>query len=84
MENIQIKFRLNKELDKKMCFKFLGVQDSGVDFSTGIIPVHPELKAIQKIKNNKEKKKKISEYFDWFYNKYQKIIENDLIVVEKN
>jgi hypothetical protein len=64
MKNIQIKFRLNKELDKKMCLDFFDVKEGGIDFGQTIIETHPKLKLVKEIINNEEKKKQISEYFD--------------------
>jgi len=83
MKNIQIKFEICKDLDKMMCFKFLNVEAGGIDFSDGIIQIHPEMESIQKIKNDKEKKERISEYFDHFYEEYKSMIDKDLLAVEK-
>jgi len=65
-----IKFKLNKELDKKIALLFLNVKAGGIDFSNCIIDVHPELKRIKK-KNQVIQKKIIGNYFDTFYQKYK-------------
>jgi len=64
--NLKIKFELNKQLDKDMAFEFLGVQAGGINFSGGIISVHPELKNILETSEN-EQRGMISGYFDKFY-----------------
>lgn len=64
--NLKIKFELNKPLDKAMAFEFLDTKAGGIDFSGGIISVHPELKVILG-KDENEQKQIISDYFDKFY-----------------
>lgn len=64
--NLKIKFELNKQLDKDMAFEFLGTHAGGIDFSGGIISVHPELKNILDKDENKQKQT-INDYFDKFY-----------------
>lgn len=71
-----VKFKLNKSLDKKMAFDFLGAKHGGIDFSIGITGVHPELKNIEKIKGDKRRKKIISDYFDLFYKKHHLYLKN--------
>ncbi len=64
---LNIKFKLNKQLDKNMTLIFLGSgEKGGVDFSNSVTFYHPELKNV--IDSNKEEKIKfISDYFDKFY-----------------
>ena len=62
----KISYKLNKSLDKKMALAFLNVKAGGVDFSNGIIGVHPELEGI-KNKKKSEQQKIINSHFDNFY-----------------
>lgn len=64
--NLKIRFELNKQLDKDMAFEFLEMHAGGIDFSGGIISVHPELKNILDKDKNKQKQV-INDYFDKFY-----------------
>lgn len=66
--NPYLKFKLNKNLDKKTCFDFLNLKYAGIDFGKGIILFHPKLKNIKKIKSAVTKKKEISDYINIFYN----------------
>jgi len=36
-------FKLNKALDKEVCFNFLGVKAGGIDFGRGLVTLHPSL-----------------------------------------
>ena len=85
----KISYKLNKILDKKMALDFLNVKAGGIDFSDGIINVHPELKGINK-KKKTEQKKVIDLHFDSFYkqhkdylNKRVKEFQKDWDSVEK-
>lgn len=71
MKSKKVKFKLNKSLDKKMALDFLQIKQGGVDFSNGIIGVHPELECLEKIKTRKEQAKIINEHFDRFYRKHR-------------
>jgi len=91
MKNIQIKFKLNKELDKQMGFQFLDMKTGGVDFSEGMIFYHSCLKEIREIKNKQKRWDQLSEYVDNFYldngkkmQKCLKIIKEDWSRVEKD
>ncbi len=66
----QVTFRLNKILDKKMAFEFLNLQQGGIDFSHGIIEMHPALKKIKEIKGERKQKQFISDHFESFYNEH--------------
>jgi len=57
-----------------MALVFLSVKAGGIDFSNGIIGVHPELKNIKK-KNKTIQKKIIDQYFDNFYQKHKDYLE---------
>jgi len=70
----KLKFKINKALDKKMCFGFWVVKVSGIDFTTrGIIKIHPSLKKLYKL-NVEEKINLINEYVDSYYLKYRQIL----------
>lgn len=62
-----LKFRLNKPLDKKMAFEFLNYRKGGLDFGSSIIRFHPGLSLARRIKNVDEKKKLINQYTEQFY-----------------
>jgi len=53
----RVRFRLNKNLDKKTAIDFLGFTYGGINFANGILNVHPEIK------------KSIFNYIDNFYKK---------------
>lgn len=76
--NLQIKFELNKSLDKAMAFEFLNMKAGGMDFSDRIISVHPELKIIVD-KDENEQKQLISDYFDKFYETNDKDLKAHLL-----
>lgn len=65
----QIKFKLNKTLDKKMASEFLNFKQGGIDFAKDILNIHPELKILENLKNKKKREKIINIYFDKFYKK---------------
>lgn len=86
---LKTSYKLNKTLDKKMALEFLNIKAGGVDFSNGIIGVHPELKGINK-KKKSEQEKIIDLHFDNFYkdhnhylNKRIKEFQTDWDKVEK-
>lgn len=72
-----VKFKLNKELDKKLIKEFLNVSEAGVDFGENIIRLHPKLKYIRKLPS-KEKIRFISKYVDAFYQKNKNKINRKL------
>jgi len=61
-----VKFKLNKNLDKKIILEFLDAKAGGIDFGSNLIKLHPSLKVI-KNKSIKEKKEFISKFVDSFY-----------------
>ena len=69
-----IQFKLNKYLDKQTALVFLSVKAGGIDFSNGIIGVHPELKNIKK-KSKAGQKKMIGQCFNNFYQKHKDYLE---------
>lgn len=76
---LRVKFKLNKALDKKMAMAFLDFKQGGVDFSNGIINIHPELKILIKNINIKEKQKISNAYFDKFYKKHNDYLKEQTI-----
>lgn len=85
MINLDIKFELNKELDKQMAFIFINRTNKvgGVDFSKSVTSVHPELEAVKDL-NEDDKKKVIGEYFDKFYDNNSKDLENHILNFQTN
>lgn len=73
----KISYKLNKPLDKKMALAFLNVKAGGVDFSNGIIGVHPELKGI-KNKKKVQQQKMINRHFDNFYKKHNNYLTKQI------
>lgn len=63
----QIKFKLNKSLDKELANKFLFLKGGGIDFGRGIIEDHPELAFVKDVNQKKKRERLISEYVDCFY-----------------
>lgn len=82
--NLKVKFELNKEIDKQMTNIFLSgsFKLGGVDFSKNITYFHPKLEKVKK-KNDNERKKFISEYFDEYYKKHFEELEKKVIKIEK-
>ncbi|MFA5230336.1 MAG: hypothetical protein WC422_02865 [Candidatus Paceibacterota bacterium] len=83
MKYPEVKFKIDKELDKKMCLKFLNVKAGGIDFGKSILQVHPELRQVMKLKNKREKIEYMDKYFDNYYKKYSKMLKSDLLTVNK-
>lgn len=81
--NLKIKFELNKQLDKEMAFEFLGMKAGGIDFSGGIISVHPELKDILN-RDEHEQITTINNYFDKFYEANSKDLNAHLSRMRKD
>jgi len=75
--NLDLKFELNRELDKQMAFIFINKSNKvgGVDFSKSITSIHPELEKIIYLNDN-DKKIAIEEYFDKYYDNNIKDLEN--------
>jgi hypothetical protein len=63
----KLRFYLNKKLDERMVEEFLNIQGGGIDFSEGIIKIHPKLKLAKSLKDVDQRKKFIRIYFDNYY-----------------
>jgi len=72
----QIKFKLNKSLDKKVANNFLFLKGGGIDFGKGIIKNHPKLALARSIKQREKRKKLISDYIDNFYQIHRLQLQN--------
>lgn len=79
----KVSYKLNKILDKKMALDFLNVKAGGVDFSNGIIGVHPELKGINK-KKKPQQKKVIDLHFDNFYKQHKDYLNKRINEFQKD
>lgn len=66
MQHPILKFQLNKNFDKQVCFKFLEHKSAGVDFGGGIMKLHPQLESA-KNKPGIEQKQIISDYVEKSY-----------------
>jgi hypothetical protein len=78
MTHPKIKFRFNKDLDKKMLFEFLGAGiKAGSDFSAAIVENHPGLKG-------KSLKREVVEYVDRYYVAHRKKIINSEDIIQKS
>jgi len=73
----KLKFKINKELDKKMCFNFLGAKAGGIDFGAAIIKDHPSLEKLNEL-NIEEKISLINKYVDNYYFKYRQVLNRFL------
>lgn len=71
---LNARFRLNKSLDKEMAFEFLAARCGGVDFSQGVLNVHPKLQRLKEVGDEK-KREVISNYFDAFYDRHEDYLE---------
>ena len=82
--DLNIKFELNKELDKQMAFIFISRTSKvgGIDFSKGVTNNHPELEEA-KSKEESERKEIISKYFDKFYDEHSEELGNKVIESKK-
>jgi len=78
--NLDIKFELNKELDKQMAFVFINKTNKigGVDFSKNVTNFHPELEKAKDLEEN-DTKRTIGEYFDTYYNDNKDELEKYLL-----
>jgi len=72
----QIKFKLNKNLDKRVANNFLFLKGGGIDFGKGIIKDHPKLGSLRNIKQREKRKKLISNYIDSFYQIHRPQLQN--------
>lgn len=70
----KLKFRLNKTLDKEVCFAFLNHKKGGLDFGKDIVKVHPSLASVKDLWTD-EQKQAIGQYVDQFYQKHQNQLE---------
>ena len=77
--NLNIKFELNKGLDKQMAFVFTNRSEKvgGVDFSKSVTSVHPELDMIQSL-SDEDRKETIEKYFDRYYADNRESLEETL------
>jgi len=71
----QIKFSLNKDLDKWVGYRFLDHQRGGRDFGKSIIRIHPELSSVKNLFSKKEKQIVVGQYVDSFYEIHQNQLE---------
>ncbi len=78
----KIRFYLNKDLDKFMALQFLNEKAAGVDFGKGIVKLHPDLANIAEM-NEKHKKSTINKYFNEYYKKNKKDLQNKLLLFRK-
>lgn len=75
-----IKFELNKELDKQMAFIFLSrtAKVGGVNFSQGVTKLHPSL-GEAKVKGEEDRKDLINKYFDKYYEDHDEELKMEII-----
>jgi len=71
----QIKFFLNKDLDKWVGYHFLNHQKGGRDFGKSIIKIHPKLTQAQGLPDQ-QKKQVVGQYVNFFYEIHQNQLEN--------
>lgn len=75
--DLNIKFELNKDLDKEMTLVFM-------DFNKqGILSVHPKLSILDE-QTEEDKYKTINEYFDEFYTTHRAELEQKLLEIESD
>jgi hypothetical protein len=70
----KLRFYLNKKLDERMVEEFLNIQGGGIDFSEGIIKIHPKLKLAKSLTDVIQRKKIIHLYFDNYYRTHKTAI----------
>jgi hypothetical protein len=73
---LNIKFKLNKTLDKKLANSFLFQKGGGIDFGKRIVKDHPKLSLARGVEVAKQRKKLISDYVDNFYKYHLHQLEN--------
>jgi len=76
---LRVKFKLNKALDKKMALEFLNFKGGGIDFSRGILGIHPEIKILKNLTTKKKKQELINAYFDKFYKKHNDYLQKQIV-----
>lgn len=69
-----LKFQLNKNLDKKICLEFLEKKKAGIDFGRGIIRLYPQLEKVKGL-SREEKQEIISEFVEDYYHRHKKELE---------
>lgn len=65
-----IKFSLNKNLDKKVCFSFLKYKRGGLDFGQAVVKIHPELTPTRGLPPGKQTQA-VGKYVEHFYKRNQ-------------
>lgn len=78
----KIRFYLNKDLDKFMAVQFLNEKAAGVDFGKGIVKLHPDLANVAEM-DEKQKESIINKYFDEYYKKNRKDLQERLLLFRK-
>jgi len=63
----KLRFYLNKELDKVMTEQFLYELGGGVNFGERIIQMHPQLKKVRMLDDEKQRNKLIRSYINRYY-----------------
>ncbi|MBU4360880.1 hypothetical protein KKC16_02075 [Patescibacteria group bacterium] len=79
----KILYKLNKVLDKNMALAFLGIKAGGIDFSNGIVNVHPELKGINRQSKVKQQET-INSHFDNFYKEHNEYLNKRVDEFQKD
>jgi hypothetical protein len=87
MQKIEIKFELNKELDKHVIWDFLGLDKppvGGIDFAESIFRDHPYLMILKENnKSDEENWKVICDYVDDFYERNIEDLNTSLEAIQK-
>ena len=76
-----VQFKINKTLDKKLIHEFLNTFAGGVDFSKGIIRLHPDIKKVKGMDSDK-KMRFISKYVNNYYSKNKTKINKKLSEIQ--
>jgi len=79
----KLRFYLNKKLDERMVEEFLNIQRGGIDFSEGIIKIHPKLKLAKSLKDVIQRKKIIHLYFNNYYRTHKTAILRKIKSIRK-
>ncbi len=80
---MNVKFKLNKELDKNLISSFLNINAGGIDFSKNILRLHPKLKQVKNL-DAKKKKAFISKYVNEYYKKNLGKINEKMKAIDKS
>lgn len=80
----QIKFSLNKNLDKWVGCHFLDHRKGGRDFGESIIRIHPELSLVKNLSSKEEEQVGVRRYVDSFYETHQNQLEKARKKFEKD